>query len=427
MLNIKINFINKIYKIIYAYNKNMLDAKFVCTISALVAALVAVCSFNSNQKMEIAEGFGDMSRGFGPWGGNGLSLQAVKDPNVVVMKVGDKTVTTHQDIQNGDFYSTVGVQPNLAPRATAQGIHQALKNADQQTVIQQANGPMGSQMPQGSVKMHGNEVATATLAMDNMGKPDLTSPGLGSELAISSNTLNPQEIKTELSGGNIAYDENYEQPANIENFVVPGDKPSCTPCGRGPKYMSDPLMESGYANGNYNEVIRSLLEPKTLTNIPIGTMKSINNDGEVVESLALNRLVYANTKSRTKMDGCLLRGDVVPQSNLASERGGNFVPALAYRGSMGLTEGALVVMGGFNVGGSQVGNMAAAVNATRPTNAVAGSTFSPSYGSYLNQTDSVAEITKGLQSTATPEQRVNASMQLNTAGNDLMINNADSH
>jgi len=427
MLNIKINFINKIYKIIYAYNKNMLDAKFVCTISALVAALVAVCSFNSNQKMEIAEGFGDMSRGFGSWGGNGIQLQPVKDPNVVIMKVGDKTLTTPQDIQTGSFYSTVGVQPNLAPRATAQGIHQALKNADQQTVIQQANGPMGSQMPQGSVKMHANEVTDASLAMDNMGKPDLTSSGLGSELAISSNTFNPEQIKTELSGGNIAYDENYEQKANIENFVVPGDKPSCTPCGRGPKYMADPLMESGYANGNYNEVIRSLLEPKTLTNIPIGTMKSINNDGEVVESLALNRLVYANTKSRTKGHGCWLRGDVVPKSNLAQERGGNFVPSLAYNGTHGLAEGALAVMGGFNVADSQVANVAAARNAYLATNVAAGSTFSPSYGSYLSQTDSVADIQTGLQSTATPEQRVNASMQLNTAGNDLMINNADSH
>lgn len=406
----------------------MLDAKFVCTISALVAALVAVCSFNSNQKMEIAEGFGDIGRGFGAWQGNGIQLKAVKDPNVVVMKVGDKIVTTNQDIAEGNFYSTVGVQPNLAPRATSQGIHQALKNADQQTVIQQANGPMGSQMPQGSVKMGSDEVVTANAAISNMGKPDLTGPGLGSELALSSNTLKPIEIKAELTGeNNIAYNENYEHKANIENFVVPGDKPSCAPCVRGPQYMADPLMDSDYANGNYNKVIKSLIEPKTLTNIPIGTMKTINNDGEVVESLALNRLVYANTKSRTQHLGCWLRGDLVPKSNLAQERGGTFVPALAYNGASGLASGALAVVGGYGVAGSQVADVTAAIAASRATDVAAGSTFSPSYASYLNQTDSVAEIQQGLQSTATPEQRVNASMQLNTAGNDLMINQADGH
>ena len=271
----------------------MLDAKFVCTISALVAALVAVCSFNSNQKMEIIEGYGNTpngNTGFGAWQG-GSQFSVYKSPAAVTTQVNGNPIVTNEQLKNGMFYSTVGLQQSLAPRASATSIYGALKNQSQAQTQQAANGPNGA-LPQnqGSTMSPNSNVSAAFL---NTGT-DNTITALNTEgaaLVQSSNQFDQQQSMDLTQGvgvssdGTVTYSmaKSYDQhQPNIEKFIVPGDKtkPCAGGCNRGPEFMADPVMDANYTNGNFNTMNESLLRPVAVQDIPIGTMRTINAGGD---------------------------------------------------------------------------------------------------------------------------------------------------
>lgn len=402
----------------------MLDAKFVCTISALVAALVAVCSFNSNQKMEIIEGYGNANTGFGAWQGSS-QFSVYKDPASVINQVNGEQVVSNEQLKNGMFYSTVGLQPQLAPRATATSIYGALKNQSQAQTQQAANGPNGAIPPmQGSV-----EPTNVQSAILNTGSANGREVGL-----VQSSTAFNDEQSTTMAGaagtsnfGDAVYSmskssENY-QP-NIENFIVPGDKnKSCAGgCSRGPEFMADPVMNSNYTNGNFETVNESLLRPTAITDIPIGTMRSLTAAGDDVNVLQLNRLIYANTKSRNRGDACLLRGDIVPQTTLSRDQGSMFVPSQAFRGVEPLGMGALAAMGGAGVQGSSLGDLIGAQVSQRATNTAAGGAYTTKYLNELIGSESTLAIQTGLQENASVSDQAGASIALAAGGNSFGVN-----
>jgi hypothetical protein len=404
----------------------MLDAKFVCTISALVAALVAVCSFNSNRKMEIIEGYGNPnSRGFGAWQG-ASQFSVYKDPAQVITKVNGQDVVTPNDLKSGMFYSTVGLQQQLAPRATATSIYGALKNQSQAQTQQAANGPHGA-IPEGSTNpAFLTSGASPNVSTINTGVPTLVQSS--SEL-----TSSESETATKAAGvtgeGNIMYSmgqtsENY-QPS-IENFIVPGDKkPRCSTqnCPTGPEFMADPVMKANYTNGNFETMSESLLEAETVQDIPIGTMKTLNANGDETNVLQLNRLIYANTKSRSRGEACLLRGDIVPQTVLSRNQGGMFCTAQSYRGVEPLGLGALAAMGGPNVQSSTLGDQITASVSSRASTAVAGSTYNPQYLSQLLGDESTLAIETGLRPNATLQQQAGAATALAVGGSSYTVAN----
>jgi len=400
----------------------MLDAKFVCTISALVAALVAVCSFNSDQKMEIIEGYGNANTGFGAWQGSS-QFSVYKDPASVITQVNGEQVVSNEQLKNGMFYSTVGLQPQLAPRATATSIYGALKNQSQAQTQQAANGPNGAIPPM----QESEDVNTVQLAVLNSG------PGKGRDVGLvqSSAEFNDKQstAMTAVSGssnfGDVVYSmSKSSESQNIENFIVPGDKnKSCTGgCSRGPEFMADPVMNSNYTNGNFETVNESLLRPTAITDIPIGTMRSLTAAGDDVNVLQLNRLIYANTKSRNRGDACLLRGDIVPQTTLSRDQGSMFVPSQAFRGTEALGMGALAAMGGAGVQGSSLGDLITAQVSQRATNTAAGGAFSAPYLSNLIGDDSTLAIQTGLNKNATVQQQSVGAIALAVGSNSFDVN-----
>jgi len=407
----------------------MLDAKFVCTISALVAALVAVCSFNSNRKMEIIEGYGgnpNGKRGFGAWQG-ASQFSVYKDPAQVTMKVNGEDVVSSDDLKNGMFYSSVALQPNLAPRATATSIYGALKNQSQAQTQQAANGPHGAIPPtQGSVMTPESTTNAAFLTSGISNNVSTINTGVPT-LVQSSTELTSDESKAVTKaagvtgGGNIMYSmgqtsENY-QP-NIENFIVPGDKPR--PCSRncptGPEFMADPVMKANYTNGNFETMSESLLEAEPVQDIPIGTMKTLNANGDETNVLQLNRLVYANTKSRNRGEACLLRGDIVPQTVLARNQGGMFCPAQSFRGVEPLGLGALAAMGGATQQGSSLADLITANVSSRATDTAAGGMYNPYYLNQVIGDESTVAIETGLQANASVKEQAAAAQALAVGG-----------
>lgn len=395
----------------------MLDAKFVCTISALVAALVAVCSFNSNRKMEIIEGYGNPnSRGFGAWQG-ASQFSVYKDPAQVITKVNGQDVVTPNDLKSGMFYSTVGLQQQLAPRATATSIYGALKNQSQAQTQQAANGPHGA-IPE-------SQGSTNPAFLNSGASPNVSTINTGGLTLVQSSselTSSESETVTKSAGatgvGNIMYSmgqtsENY-QPS-IENFIVPGDKkPRCSTqnCPTGPEFMADPVMKANYTNGNFQTMSESLLEAQSVQDIPIGTMKTLNANGDETNVLQLNRLVYANTKSRSRGEACLLRGDIVPQTVLSRNQGGMFCTAQSYRGVEPLGLGALAAMGGATQQGSTLADQITANVSSRVTNTAAGGELSPPYLNEIIGDGSTLAIETGLKSNATLQQQAEAATAL---------------
>lgn len=69
----------------------------------------------------------------------------------------------------------------------------------------------------------------------------------------------------------------------------------------------------GYTNGNYQNVYDSLGDNAMSVgaNIPVGTMETVDAEGENEQFVTFNRLMYANRPSnRTYGQGCFFRGDL---------------------------------------------------------------------------------------------------------------------
>ena len=148
-----------------------------------------------------------------------------------------------------------------------------------------------------------------------------------------------------------------------ENYA---DPVTCTRGGDSLSYHGGaPLVQPGYAAGNYNEAIRNAYEGKENikyshnnleVNLPVGDMTSFRSGeggeggeggDEESEPIVYNRYMFANPNSRLRSQGDPIRGDlpIVPNNC------GWFNPSV--QPNVDLQQGALNVMGGFSNGTSQ--------------------------------------------------------------------------
>ena len=134
--------------------------------------------------------------------------------------------------------------------------------------------------------------------------------------------LSPRFTNTDL-GANIRY--NLPNETNLasrqhdplmmgsavrEGFETPV---KCGAGGAGTQFMADPVMQSGFAAGNFNEVTneaRSFMDPLTTDQIPVGDMTTVSPTGEMEQTIVYDRMIVANRNSRLRSQGDWIRGDL---------------------------------------------------------------------------------------------------------------------
>jgi hypothetical protein len=122
----------------------------------------------------------------------------------------------------------------------------------------------------------------------------------------------------------------------------------CKPGGESLNYHGGaPLMEPGYAVGNYNKVLDEVYEgPKTMkavhSSLPVGDMTTLNSLGEEDQPIIYDRYMFANRNSRLRSQGDKIRGDlgIVPNNT------GWF--NVSVQPNIDLEQGAMNVLGGIN-------------------------------------------------------------------------------
>lgn len=127
-----------------------------------------------------------------------------------------------------------------------------------------------------------------------------------------------------LTFGNMA-EENYENPV-VENYPSASASCSngscgggCSPsCGKGgmpiPYHGGDKMMPAGFAAGNYNQVADKVYSqsdyPEISDVLPVGTMTTMDAEGNVTEPVVYQQFMFANPKSRLRSLGDPIRGDL---------------------------------------------------------------------------------------------------------------------
>lgn len=143
----------------------------------------------------------------------------------------------------------------------------------------------------------------------------------------------------------------------------------CAPsCGRGgiakniPSDSGYPLP-SDFAAGDYNSVLdkaqnQHVTMPTVTDTLPLGTMSTVNANGDVTQPVVYQRFVYANRNSRLRSQGDPIRGDlpVVPCKYGMFDVYPNV--------NIDLQEGALSVMGGLRNTSGQA--LAKLINEAQP-------------------------------------------------------------
>jgi hypothetical protein len=192
--------------------------------------------------------------------------------------------------------------------------------------------------------------------------------------------LSPRFTNTDL-GANIRY--NLPNETNLasrqhdplmmgsavrEGFETPV---KCGAGGAGTPFMADPVMQSGFAAGNFNEVtneVRSFMDPNTVDQIPVGDMTTVSPTGEMEQTIVYDRMIVANRNSRLRSQGDWIRGDLPICKN---ETGWFQVSANPV---LDLNQGALNALAGPDNAVTQ--EMTAFMNNTVGTSTVAGMNLS---------------------------------------------------
>lgn len=138
--------------------------------------------------------------------------------------------------------------------------------------------------------------------------------------------------------------EGFENPSddylNYSSANVPGTNLEF----EAERLFVDPNNPSGYANGNYKRVLRSITKPDTISDNQYGGEGEsyLTADGELKQPIIYDRFLYANRHSRLRSQGDWFRGDlpIVPNT------GNWFVPSV--HPNIDLNAGAINVMAGLN-------------------------------------------------------------------------------
>ena len=196
--------------------------------------------------------------------------------------------------------------------------------------------------------------------------------------------LSPRFSNTDY-GANIKYNLPNEtnlgvrknDPLMMHNAVT--DTP--VKCGAGTQFMNKPLMNSGFATGNFNEVTNDArieqMNNRILTadevqlqttapsaQIPVGDMTTFSPTGEMEQTIVYDRMIVANRNSRLRSQGDWIRGDIPICKN---ETGWFQVSA---NPALDLNQGAMNVLAGPDNAVTQ--EMTAFMNNATGTSTVAG-------------------------------------------------------
>jgi len=263
----------------------MFDTKFIVTLTALIVAVFAICNFD-NKKVTSFEKFGMLpSR---------------------VTKVDTIIAPNKQDAARGQFSSMPGWAGG-----TAKGDFFSVPGT-----FQAALSPRFANMNVGA------NIRYNPPAMKNMAAP-----------------CDP------LTYGNMAR----------ENFTTKEDY-GCNGCNSGLScrkggepgsfHGGAPLMPANYTNGNRVEImdqVRDMDQSSFSTNmLPVDTMATVNELGELEQPIVYDRLMFANRNSRLRSQGDMIRGDlpIVPCV------GGWF--NVSVQPNIDLQQGAMNVLAGAN-------------------------------------------------------------------------------
>ena len=297
----------------------MLDGKFLCTLTAIIIAILAICNFEK-KKTGLVENFMGLVPGgklkpssVGPKGMGTHSLgniATLMNPNTA-----QQTNTLVQTLSGG----LASVAGPINEKYHPNNQHMVKQHVNNYNMHQNKIEPFGFQVPPNMQKM-----------LSPRGSAE--SFGMGTNIRYNKPSFEKMAYNNPSQYGNMV-EENYEAKEQG--------------CGvNGAPYQTAPKPPpAGFAAGNYGELINSL--PKSagesanlsLSNsLPIPTMESAGADGEDV--INYNRMIIANPNSRTRSAGDMIRGDLV----IAPCETGWFRPSANM--TLDLQQGALMVMAG---------------------------------------------------------------------------------
>ena len=285
----------------------MIDNKILMTIVGLLATVFAINAIQ-NKREETREDF---------WGDYPFDISVVQEKVTPTDEVNGKqkysvsnTFNQYQNMVNPEkaFYTVPGtMQSELAPRMFA--------------------GSYGANITY-------NLPSTQNLAVDNQ---------------------NPILPPNPLDFANAVQDvqENFTVDSNGNASVV-----SCGAGGESLNYHGGaPLMQGGFAAGNYNEVLGEVYNKDgnskaSHASLPVGDMTTVNALGQKDHAIIYDRYIFSSRRKRHRAQGDKFRGDlpIVPENN------GWF--NVSVNPNIDLEQGAMNVMGGYgNETSQQLANL----------------------------------------------------------------------
>ena len=252
----------------------MFDGKFLCTLTALVIAVVAICNFNPN-KSKSSEGFllgqAMVRKPYALLQSNGktTAVQDTFNANMWSSSPGlSASVSNAPGIASPEFFQVPGTfQSNLSPR---------FGNTDFGSNIRY-NAPAYSNMA-----VPKNPLGYANMAKENFSTQENYCDSCGGAGCFSAHCLGPSKSQS----------------------------PKSCAAGKAP-----PIMHADYTSGNYQDVldktIQDFPESDGVTDtLPITTMETVDSAGNSREVVMYDRLIWGNTNSRTRSLGDPIRGDL---------------------------------------------------------------------------------------------------------------------
>jgi len=307
----------------------MFDGRFICTLTALIVAVIAICNFNPSKGDHLVENLG--------------MLPSMVPRTEVLARHNGKT-SVLQDTYNSTLWrNSPGLSAGLsnAPGISGTEFFQTPGNFQSNLSPRFANTQFGSQ------------IRYYARAFKNMGVP-----------------------KSPLGYANMAK-ENYTQ----ENYGCGSCGGGCfaAECGGSSKSQSPkscaagvapPLMKADYLNGNAREVLSEAIDNHAASDgftntLPIGNMSTVNNMGEQLDNVIVyDRMMFANRNSKLRSQGDWIRGDlpVVPCNT------GWF--QVSVDPAIDLNQGAMNVLGG--VKNETAGALANIINTTTGVSTIGG-------------------------------------------------------
>ena len=311
----------------------MFDGKFICTLIALIIAVLAICNINTGRSKTV-ENF---------WGIAGFS----PTPSLVAA-VNGREQSLRDTFAPSVWNNSAGLSASLsnAPGVAKPEFYQSTPNFQSNLATRFANTQFGSQINR-NVPDHNNMAAPESpLGHLEMAKEDYTS---------------------------------------CEKPVCDGsDAQSCT-AGDAP-----PHMKADYKSGDYAEVIEQVAEdhPAHLgvtDSLPITQMDSLNPDGTMDNKVVYDRLMVSNRNSRLRSQGDWIRGDppIMPCNT------GWF--QVSANPTVDLNQGAMQVLAGPD---NEMSNaLAAMINSTTGQTAIAGANLTPEQLTYMGSSGNDVNVT----------------------------------